>query len=97
MSQAQPESAEPVRKHRHPTDEEKYEIFLEASRGDVKVGDVLCKWNLHSTEQRIRETVRNRALHARPPSAIRYAPVPPPRLFFLRFAATSFSRIHNIG
>jgi len=63
MSQAQPNPPEPVRKRRNLTDEEKYEIFLEASRGEVKVGDVLRKWNLHSTDlQRIRETVRNGAL-----------------------------------
>ena len=63
MSQAMPESSEPVRKRRGLTDEEKYEVFLEASRGDVKVGEVLRKWNLHSTDlQRIREAVRNGAL-----------------------------------
>mgnify|MGYP001334658239 CR=1 FL=1 len=63
MSQAQPEPTEPVRKRRNLSDEEKYEVFLEASRGDVKVGEVLRKWNLHSTDlQRIRETVRNGAL-----------------------------------
>ena len=63
MSQAMPESGEPVRKRRSLTDEEKYEIFLEASRGDVKVAEVLRKWHLHSTDlQRIRETVRNGAL-----------------------------------
>lgn len=63
MSQAQPESGEPVRKRRKLTDAEKYEIFLEASRGDVKVGEVLRKWDLHSTDlQRIRATVRQGAL-----------------------------------
>jgi len=63
MSQAQPNPPEPVRKRRNLTDEEKYEVFLEASRGDVRVGEVLRKWNLHSTDlQRIRETVRNGAL-----------------------------------
>ncbi len=63
MSQAQRESGEPVRKHRKLSDEEKYEVFLEVSRGEVKVGEVLRKWNLHSTDlQRIRETVRNGAL-----------------------------------
>ncbi len=67
MSQAQPEPTEPVRKRRNLTDEKKYEVFLEASQGDVKVGDVLRKWNLHSTDlQRTRETVRNGAVRKRP-------------------------------
>jgi len=63
MIQAMPEWSAPVRKRRGLTSEEKYEVFLEASRGDVNVGEVLRKWNLHSTDlQRIRETVRNGAL-----------------------------------
>jgi transposase-like protein len=54
---------EPVRKRRHLSAEEKYQIFLEASRGEVSVAEVLRKWAIHSSDlQRIRETVHQGAL-----------------------------------
>jgi transposase-like protein len=54
---------EPVRKRRHLSAEEKYQIFLEASRGEVPVAEVLRKWAIHSSDlQRIRETVRQGAV-----------------------------------
>ncbi len=34
---------EPVKKRRYLSPEEKYEIFLEASRGDIPVAEVLRK------------------------------------------------------
>jgi len=63
MSQAAPEGKEPVRKRRNLSAEEKYQIFLEASRGEVPIAEVLRKWAIHSSDlQRIRETVRQGAL-----------------------------------
>lgn len=63
MSQPNPELREPVRKRRHLSPEDKYQIFLEASRGEVPIAEVLRKWEVHSSDlQRIRETVRQGAL-----------------------------------
>lgn len=63
MSQPGPEMREPVRKRRNLSAEEKYQIFLEASRGEVPIAEVLRKWAIHSSDlQRIRETVRQGAL-----------------------------------
>ncbi len=43
--------------------EEKFTIFLEASRGDLPVAEVLRKYGLHASDlKRIRETVRAGAL-----------------------------------
>lgn len=43
--------------------EEKFTIFLEASRGDIPVGEVLRKYGVHASDlKRIRETVRSAAL-----------------------------------
>ena len=43
--------------------EDKYQIFLEASRGDVPVAAVLRKWGIYSSDlSRIRELVRKGAL-----------------------------------
>ncbi len=54
---------EPVKKRRYLSPEEKYEIFLEVSRGDIPVGEVLRKWGIHSSDlKRIRETVKAGAL-----------------------------------
>lgn len=65
MSQPNLEMREPVRKRRHLSAEEKYQIFLEASRGEVSIAEVLRKWEVHSSDlQRIRETVRQGALTA---------------------------------
>ena len=36
-----------VKKRRYLSAEEKYEIFLEATRGDIPVGEVLRKWGIH--------------------------------------------------
>lgn len=56
-------SDDPVRKRRHLSPETKFQIFLEASRGDVPVVEVLRKWGIHSSDlKRIRETVRAGAL-----------------------------------
>jgi transposase len=56
-------SGEPVKKRKNLSPEEKYEIFLEASRGDIGVGEVLRKWGIHSSDlKRIRETVKAGAL-----------------------------------
>lgn len=52
-----------VKKRRHLSAEEKYQIFLEATRGDIPVADVLRKWGIHSSDlKRIRETVKSGAL-----------------------------------
>lgn len=54
---------EGTRKRRRLSPEEKYQIFLEASRGDVPVAVVLRKWGLYSSDlARIREQVRRGAL-----------------------------------
>lgn len=45
-----PTSGDPVKKRKNLSPEEKYAIFLEASRRDVPVGDVLRKWGIHSSE-----------------------------------------------
>jgi transposase-like protein len=56
-------SDDPVRKRRHLSPETKFQIFLEASRGDIPVVEVLRKWGIHSSDvKRIRETVRAGAL-----------------------------------
>ena len=45
--------------------EDKYQIFLEASRGDVPVAGVLRKWGIYSSDLfRIREQVRRGALES---------------------------------
>jgi len=52
-----------VKKRRHLSPEDKYQIFLEATRGDVPVAEVLRKWGIHSSDlKRIRETVKSGAL-----------------------------------
>ena len=52
-----------VKKHRHLSPEDRYQIFLEATRGDVPVAEVLRKWDIHSSDlKRIRETVKSGAL-----------------------------------
>ena len=56
-------SGDPVKKRRSLSPEEKYEIFLEATRRDIPVGQVLRKWGIHSSDlKRIRETVKAGAL-----------------------------------
>lgn len=45
--------------------EDKYQIFLEASRGDVPLAVVLRKWGIYSSDlARIRELVRKGALES---------------------------------
>jgi len=57
------QEGEPVKKRRYLSPEEKFEIFLEATRGDVQIGAVLRKWGIHSSDlKRIRETVKAGAL-----------------------------------
>ena len=54
-----------VRKRRRLSAEDKYQIFLEASRGDVPVAAVLRKWGIYSSELvRIRVQVRRGALES---------------------------------
>jgi transposase-like protein len=54
---------DPVRKRRHLAPETTFQMFLEASRGDIPVVEVLRKWGIHSSDlKRIRETVRAGAL-----------------------------------
>jgi transposase len=56
---------EATRKRRKLSAEEKYQIFLEASRGDVPVAAVLRKWGIYSSDlARIRAQVRKGALEA---------------------------------
>ncbi len=56
---------EGTRKRRRLSPEEKYQIFLEVSRGDVPAAGVLRKWGLYSSDlARIREQVRKGALEA---------------------------------
>ena len=56
---------EPMKRRRRLAPEDKYQIFLEASRGDVPVAAVLRKWGLHSSDlARIRGLVRKGALEA---------------------------------
>lgn len=56
---------EGVRRRRKLSAEDKYQIFLEASRGDVPVAAVLRKWGVYSSDlARIREQVRRGALEA---------------------------------
>lgn len=56
---------ERARKRRRLSPEEKYQIFVEASRGDVPVAAVLRKWGIYSSDLvRIRELVRRGALEA---------------------------------
>ena len=51
------------KKRRRLSAEDKYQIFLEASRGDVPVATVLRKWGIYSSDlARIRELVRKGAL-----------------------------------
>lgn len=58
-------SREGVRRRRKFSAEDKYQIFLEASRGDVPVAAVLRKWGIYSSDlARIREQVRRAALQA---------------------------------
>ena len=52
-----------VKKRRYLSPEDKYQIFLEAARGDIPVAEVLRKWGIHSSDlKRIRETVKSGAL-----------------------------------
>ena len=52
-------NGDPVKKRRYLSPQEKFEIFMEASRGDIPVGEVLRKWGIHSSDlKRIRETVK---------------------------------------
>lgn len=63
MNQSGFEGSTPVRKRRKLSPEDKYQIFLEASRGEVPIAEVLRKWAVHSSDlQRIRETVQQGAL-----------------------------------
>lgn len=63
MNQSASEGSTPVRKRRKLSPEDKYQIFLEASRGEVPIAEVLRKWEVHSSDlQRIRETVQQGAL-----------------------------------
>ncbi|MCK5326987.1 MAG: transposase [Candidatus Latescibacteria bacterium] len=56
-------SGDPVKKRRNLSPEQKYAIFMEASRRDVPVGEVLRKWGIHSSDlRRIRQTVETGAL-----------------------------------
>jgi transposase len=56
-------NSDPVKKRRSLSPEQKYEIFLEASRGDVPIAQVLRKWGIHSSDlKRIRESVKSGAL-----------------------------------
>lgn len=56
-------SGDPVKKRRSLSPEVKFEIFLEASRGDVPVAEVLRKWGIHSSDlKRIREGIKSGAL-----------------------------------
>lgn len=59
-----PEQQEKGRKkRRYLSAEKKYQIFLEAQRGDTPVGEVLRREGLYSTDmQRIRDQVREGAL-----------------------------------
>ena len=52
-----------VKKRRNLSPEEKYEIFLEATRREIPIAEVLRKWGIHSSDlKRIRETVASGAL-----------------------------------
>ena len=56
-----------VRKRRHLTPEEKYQIFLEATmakdQGNGSVGEVLRRWGIHSSDlTRIRASVEQGAI-----------------------------------
>lgn len=54
---------DPVKKRKKLSPEEKFTIFMEASRRDVPVGEVLRKWGIHSSDlKRIRQTVEAGAL-----------------------------------
>lgn len=56
---------EGVRRRRKLSAEDKFQIFLEASRGDVPVAAVLRKWGIYSSDlARIRQQVRRAALEA---------------------------------
>ena len=50
MTQNGRREGETVRKRRHLPPETKFQIFLEASRGDVPVAEVLRKWGIHSSD-----------------------------------------------
>jgi len=51
------------KKRRRLSAEDRYQIFLEASRGDLPVATVLRKWGIYSSDlARIRELVRKGAL-----------------------------------
>ena len=51
------------KKRRRLSAEDRYQIFLEASRGDLPVAAVLRKWGIYSSDlARIRELVRKGAL-----------------------------------
>ena len=55
----------PVKPYRRLTPEQKYQIFLEAQRGDIPVAAVLRKWGIHSSDlTRIRAQVRQGALES---------------------------------
>ena len=54
-----------VKRRRRLSAEDKYQIFVEASRGDVPVAGVLRKWGIFSSDlARIRGLVRKGALEA---------------------------------
>jgi len=58
-------SGEGVSKRRRLSPQDKYQIFVEASRGDVPVAAVLRKWGIYSSDlARIRELVSRGALEA---------------------------------
>lgn len=48
---------------RHLSPEERFQIFLESTRGDIPVAEVLRKHGIHSSDlKRIRDTVKEGAL-----------------------------------
>jgi transposase-like protein len=57
--------SKPIKPRKRLTPEQKYQIFLEAQRGDVPVAAVLRKWGVHSSDlTRIRMQVRQGALES---------------------------------
>ena len=52
-----------AKKRRHLSAEDKHQIFLEATPGDIPVAEVLRKWRIHSSDRKcMRETVKSGAL-----------------------------------
>jgi transposase len=58
-----PLRGDPVKKRKNLSPESKFQIFLESSRGDVPIAEILRKWDIHSSDlKRIRETVQSGAI-----------------------------------